>query len=63
MRPKAEDSMELEPHLAIVEGVDGSRGRGVAGAGVGLLFAHLLGLNDWLHHLFDCLSAVVVHRL
>lgn len=35
----------------------------MAGAGVGLFSADLLRLNDGLHHLLDCLSAIVVHRL
>lgn len=57
------DCMESEAHLAIVEGVDGSRGRGMAGAGVGLFSAHLLGFHERLYNLFDCLCAIVMHWL
>lgn len=53
-----------ETHLSIIKSVDCSWGGGVAGAGIGLFSAHFLWLNDGLHHLcFDCLSAIVMHRL
>lgn len=51
-------------YFSIIEGVDGSRGGGVGGASVGFLLTHLLWFTDRLHHLcFDCLCAIVMHRL